>query len=93
MQGSEIKRGADRLAAHFGVTGYFALGMGILVACIGCGVYTSKKGWGLEPGLIGASLLAIGGALLIGNAVFTMVMIGTLIAVIAIMFTLVGRRA
>ena len=93
MQGSEIKRGADRLAAHFGLTGYFALGMAILVICIGCGIYSSKQGWGLEPGLIGASLVAIGGALLIGNAVFTIVMIGTLIAVMAIMFSYFGRRA
>jgi hypothetical protein len=93
MQGSEVKRGADRLMAHFGLTGYFGLGMGILVACIGCGIYSSRKGWGLEPGLIGASLVAIGGALLIGNAVFTIVMIGTLIAVIAIMFSYFGRRA
>lgn len=93
MQGSEIKRGADRLGAHFGLTGYFFLGMGILVACIGCGVFTSKKGWGLEPGLIGASLISVMGAVLIGNAVFTIVMIATLVAVIALMFTFVGRRA
>jgi len=93
MQTSDIKRGADRLGTHLGLQGYAVLGFGFLIACIGTGVYTMKKGWGLEPGLVGASIIAVAGAVLIGNAVFTIVMIGTLIAVIALMFTFVGRRA
>lgn len=93
LEGSEIKRGADRLGAKFGVTGYFILGVLVLVACIGCGVFTMRKGWGLEPGLIGASIIAEGGAVLIGNAVFSVVMAAALLAMIALMFTFVGRRA
>ncbi len=93
LQGSEIKRGADRMASYFGVTGYFVLGMVILAACIICAVWTMKKGWGLEPGMIGASIISICGAVVLGNAVFTIVMIGTLIAAIALMFTFFGRRA
>jgi hypothetical protein len=93
MQGSEIKRGADRLGAHLGLSGYFMLGFGVLAACIGTGVWTMKRGWGLEPGMVGASIIAIAGAVLLGNAVFTIVMIGSLIAVLAIMFTFIGRRA
>jgi hypothetical protein len=93
LQGSEVKRGADRLAEYFGLTGYFILGLLILIACIGLGVFTQRKGWGLEPGLLGASIIAVAGAVLMGNAVFTMVMIAALIAVIAIMFQFFHKRA
>ncbi len=93
LQGSEIKRGADRLAAHLGLTGYAVLGFVIVILCIVCGIYTHKKGWGLEPGLIGSSIICLAGSVLIGNGVFTVTMIATLVAVIIIMFTLVGRRA
>lgn len=93
MATSEIKRGSDRLMAHFGLTGYFFMGLLILVGCIISGIFTTKKGWGLEPGLIGASIISIGGAVLMGNAVFTMVMIIALVATMAIGFTYFGRRA
>jgi hypothetical protein len=93
MQGSEIKRGADRIGASFGLTGYAVLGFAVLGMCIASGVVTMKKGWGLEPGMIGASIIGVGGAVLLGNAIFTIVMIGTLIGAMALMFTFVGRRA
>lgn len=93
MQGSELMRGSTRLGAHFGVTGNFVLGFFILGACIGCGVVTMKKGWGLEPGLVGAGIISLAGAVLIGANVFTIVMVATLIAVIALMFSFFGRRA
>lgn len=93
LQGSEIKRGSDRLAAYFGVTGYFVLGLFMFIGCIGSGIYTHKQGWGLEPGLLGASLICIAGAVLMGNLAFTIIMVCTLLATIMIMFTLIGRRA
>jgi hypothetical protein len=93
MQGSEIKRGADRLGTHFGLTGYFILGSVFLVASIACAVLTMRRGWGLEPGGVAASIICIYGAWMMGNAVFTILMIMTLIGAMAIMFTFVGRRA
>lgn len=93
MQGSEIKRGADRLATYFGVTGYFVLGLVVLAVCIGAGAWTMHKGWGLEPGMIVATIFSIGGAVLMGNMVFTIVMIIALVATMAIGFTFFGRRA
>ncbi len=93
MQGSEIKRGADRLGAHFGITGYTVLGLFCFGLCIGSCIFTMKKAWGLEAGVVGATIIALCFAVLIGNAVFTVVMVMTLIAVIALMFTFVGRRA
>ncbi len=93
LQGSEIKRGADRLGEHFGISGNCIIGKCLLSCCIGLGIYTSKKGWGMEPGMVGASILAVGGAVYMGNAVFTMVMIATLLAAIAIMFQFFHKKA
>lgn len=93
LQGSEIKRGADRIAAHVGLTGYFVLGFAVFIGCIGLCIFTMRRQWGVEPGMVASAILVVAGAVFMGNAVFTICMIGALIAGIAIMFQFHGRRA
>jgi len=93
LEGSEIKRGSDRIGAYFSVTGYFILGIFTFVCCLILCIFTMKKWGDLYSGMIASVILCIAAAVLMGNAVFTIVMIGALISAIAIFFQFFGKRA
>ena len=91
--GTDIERGAERLGDYFGVGGYFVLAMFTFGLALVPPIWTSRKGWGIEPGFAVAIVIVICAALLIGDAVFTIVMIISLIAAMAIMYIFVLKRA
>ncbi len=92
--GSDLMRGADRLGNHVGgISGYWVFGIAAFGGCIGLCVLTQRLGWGLEPGLVAGGVLGVGAALLLGSFLFTLVMIGSLIAAAAVMYVLFLKRA
>lgn len=94
LAGSDLMIGADRLGEYMGhISGQFVFGIFIFVVCIGTCIFTMRKGWGLEPGLLASAGLTILGALLLGDVLFTLVMIGALIAAMGIMFVIFMKRA
>lgn len=90
---SDLKRGATRLGAFLGVTDTFVLGFLIYVVCLALCIYSAKKQHGLEAGLFISILVMIGGALLIGSMLFTLMMIVGIVAAIGIFYTQVMKRA
>lgn len=91
--GTDIERGAERLGDYFGVGWYFVLAVFTFGLALVPSIWTSRKGWGIEPGLAIATVIVICASLLIGNAVFTIVMIGSLVAAMALMYVFLLKRA
>jgi hypothetical protein len=94
LEGSDLMTGADRLGEYMGhISGMFVFGIITFLLCIGICIYTMRKGWGLEPGLLVSAGITICGSLLLGDVLFTIVMIGGLIAAMGIMWVLFMKRA
>lgn len=93
LTGTDIERGAERLGDYFSVGGYFVLAVVTFGLALVPPIWTARKGWGLEPGLAAAAAVVICAALLIGDAVFTIVMIASLVAAMAIMYVFLLKRA
>ncbi len=90
---SDIKRGADRLAATMGAGGKTLLVFVILAGCIGICVWTMRSGWGIEPGIALSVAVGIFAALWLGDTMWSLIMIGSLIGVMGIMFIFFQKRA
>ena len=93
LLGTDIERGAERLGDYFGVGGYFVLAVVTFGLALGASIWAARKGWGIEPGFIIAAAIVICASLLIGDAVFTIVMIASLVAAIAIVYVILLKRA
>lgn len=93
MSGSDIQRGANRIGVYFSISGYFVLGIFIFIVAIIPPIWTQRKNWGLEPGLAISAVIVIASSILIGNTIFALVMIGTLVAAIALVYVLILKRA
>lgn len=94
LAGSDLMTGADRIGEYMGhISGMFVFGIITFILCIGTCIFTMRKGWGLEPGLLVSAGLTICGSLLLGDVLFTMVMIGALIAAMGIMWVIFMKRA
>jgi len=93
MVGSDLIRGATRLGAFIGVNAYFVWGLVMLGACIALMIFTTKRNWGIEPGIGLSLLLVIGMSIIFGNWIFALTMIISLIAIIALMYIWLLRKA
>jgi hypothetical protein len=93
LQHTDIERGTNRVGALFGVSGEFLIGFVVIGLCVGACVYCMRKGWGLESGLTVATGIVICAAVLVGNVIFTMVMVGMLAAAIVLFWILYLKRA
>jgi len=91
--GTDLKRGADRIGAKFGVTGYFVWGLIIFGLCLFIIIKTSQKGWALEPAIFVCICVMTAAALAFGSLFFTLVMVISLLAIIGISWVLFGKRA
>jgi len=93
LVGTDIERGAGRLGNYFGVGAYFVLAVVTFGLALGASIWAARKGWGIEPGFIIATVIVICASLLIGDAVFTIVMIASLVAALAIVYVILLKRA
>lgn len=93
LSDSDIYRGANRLGDYFSVSGFVVLAIFTMIAAVIPPLICQRKGWGLEPGLIISAVIVILSALLVGDAIFAIVMIGSLVAAIALIFIFVLKRA
>lgn len=92
-EGSDLQRGMSRIGEKIGVAGAFVWGIltftGAIILCI----VTYRKGWGIEPGAGVSIALVILVAVLIGDFMFNLMMIVSLIAAVGIMYVILLRRA
>jgi hypothetical protein len=92
LNNTDIKRGATRLGALFGLQWYFVLGGFVGVACLGVAIFGARKLKSVEIGLVGAGILGTLFAVVIGNAVFTMVMIAAFVAGIVLVWSFIQKK-
>lgn len=94
LEDSDIMIGADRIGEYlFGVTGQTVMAFVAILACIALLLFLLSKGWGMEPGYIGSSIILTAAALLLGDAIFYIRIIMALLAGVFIMFLILGRRS
>jgi len=93
LEGTDMEEGFENIGAFIGVSGTFAAGLIMLAMCMGLCVWCIRKQWGVEIGLVGSALIAIGAALIVGSVVFTIVMIASLVAGILIVNQWLLKRA
>ena len=56
-------------------------------------IFVLRKGWPVELGMGASVLIGIFAAVMVGNVMFTIVMIGSLIAAIGIFYLLTFKRS
>jgi len=93
LEGTDLKRGAERLGTAMGVSWAVVWGIFTLIGCLVVAVKCAKKGWGVEVGLFINGCIVTAVALLVGDLMFTLVMVGGLLAIIGISWALFGKRA
>lgn len=93
LAADDLGKGFTRLGELMGVSTAFAgAAMFIVIAFIVTFVCV-KKTWGIEVGGLISTVIGIGFALLIGDIVFTLLMIASLLAALALVWLLLLRRA
>jgi hypothetical protein len=90
--GDDLGRGLTRLGTAMGVSGAF-VGAGIcFVSCIAICIIFTRKGWGVEFGMFISAIIATGFALILGNIMFTILIISSLVAAIALVWLFLLKR-
>lgn len=93
LVGDDLGEGFTLMAAQFGIAaGLFEAAL-VFGGVLALAIWSQRKGWGVEPGLLGGALVGIGLAIVVGDEIFTMVMIGSLVAVMGISWLLLMKRA
>jgi len=93
LVGDDLGEGFTLMAAQFGIAvGLFEAAL-VFGGVLALAIWSQRKGWGVEPGLLGGAIIGIGMAIVVGDALFTMVMIGSLVAVMGISWLLLMKRA
>jgi hypothetical protein len=89
----DLGKGFDRMGDLIGVGGGFFSALLVFIATIGLSIWASRKGWGAEIGLMGGAIIGVGMAILMGDVVFTIMMVGSLAAGIGIVWLVFLKKA
>jgi len=93
LEGTDLMRGLNRVGGYIGgVSGFFVLAFFTLGIAIAAVIFCIRKGWGFESGAIVAAGIILCSAVLSGNILYTLVMIGSLIAIIALSWVFYHKR-
>lgn len=93
LEGTDIMLGFERLGAEFNLSGGTTAAFLVILACIALIIFLAAKGWGIEPGMLGAGIILTLGALLLGNALMVLRFFMAFIGGIMIFYLLFLRRA
>jgi hypothetical protein len=93
LEGTDIMRGMNRIGAYLGgVSGYFIFAFFTLGLAIFAVIFCIRKEWGFESGAVVAAGIILCSAILSGNILYTLVMVGSLIAIIALSWVFYHKR-
>lgn len=94
LVGTDIEKGFERLGDLMGgMSGGLAAGVLFFIGIMGLCIWTAKKGWPIELGIGGSIIIGIFAAILVGDVMFTLLMIGSLIAGMGIFYLLTFKRS
>ncbi len=89
----DLGKGFTRTGALVGLGGGATSAAITFIGVIGICIWTNRKGWGTEIGMLGGAIITIAMALLVGDIVYTVLMIGSLIAAIGIAWLFLLKKA
>jgi hypothetical protein len=90
---SDIVRGADRLGEMIGIAGPTLIVIVVNAGAIFLCVWTNRRGWGIEPGMAVSIVIGIFVAWWLGDLMWSLLMIGTLVMVMAIFYVVFNKRS
>ncbi len=94
LVGTDFENGFERLGAFMGgMSGSLAAGLLFFVLIIALCIFTLRRGWPIELGMGGSIIIGIFAAILLGDVMFTIVMIGSLVAAMGIFYLLTFKRS
>lgn len=93
LDDTDMERGFDRLGDVLGITGIAVTAGVFFVLVLALCIYCVKKDYGLEAGIGGSSLIGILSALVIGDLLFTLLMVATLLAGIGLVYLIFLNKA
>lgn len=93
LESDDLGEGFTNAGALIGVSGsVFAAILTFGISFVLC-LWTTRKGWGTEIGMLGSALIIIAMALLVGDIVFTILMIISLVAAMGLVYLVLLKRA
>lgn len=93
LASDDIGKGFTRLGSKIGTSGAFAAAAVTFALTMLLCIWTTKKGWGLEIGMLGSAIVGTFMAILVGNVVFTILMILALLAGMGIVYLILFKRS
>ncbi len=93
LVGEDLGEGFTNLGDAVGVSGGVASFGVCFIACIGICIWTTKIGWGTEIGMLVSSLVGTFFALVVGNTLYTILIIIALLAAMGVVYIFVFKRA
>ena len=93
LTGTDIMNGFTAIGDEIGIPGDAVAGGGVFICAVGLIVLTSRKGWGVAPGIIAASVLLGLASVVLGGGAMVLRIVLALIAGILIMFLLFFKRS
>lgn len=93
LEDTDIMEGLDAIGDEAGIPGEAVAGGGVFIVCIGAVIFTTRKGWGVNPGLIVSAILLAASAVILGGANMVVGIVLALIAAILIFFMIFFKRS
>lgn len=90
---TEIEESMELMGGAIGVGGAAFSAILSTLAMMALCIWTAKKGWGIEIGMMGSIILAVLAAVVMGDFLFTMVMIGSLVAAMGLSYLVLLKRS
>lgn len=89
----DLGKGFTRLGDIIGVSGQIAAALLVFVTTIGLCALAVRKRWDIEIGMAAGCILAIFVSLIMGDIIFTILMLGSLVSIMGIVWLLILKRA
>jgi len=93
LDDTDLGEGFENIGDMIGVSGSLTAALIFFGISLALCIWTSKKGYSVELGILGSAILGIMAAIIIGDIIFVLLMCAALLAVIGIMYMVVLKRA
>jgi len=93
LTGTDIMTSFNNWGTSLGTTGTFLFGLLFFGVCVALMIWTSRRNWGVEPGILGSGIILTAGAVLLGDTMMTLRIIMGFVAGILVMYMLFFKKA
>lgn len=93
LQGSDIMDGFNAAGDEIGISGSALVGGVFIIACIVIIIFTTRKGWGSEPGILASGIILTAGSVLFGGGLFAVRLVMGLIGAVLLFYIIAFKRA